>query len=128
LSCHHHPLPQQPELHSLRYYTAGDEVLLGRFVRILLRQLVQELLKAICLAVPPRRCTGPPFGLATSGVLALLAPVLLGEAANQGLGAIPGGKWLSTRKRVGRCPPGPGPNLASAAACLGLLGRNPARS
>jgi hypothetical protein len=47
LSCHHHPLPQQPELHSLRYYAVGDEVPLGRFVRTLLRQLVQEdLLKS----------------------------------------------------------------------------------
>jgi hypothetical protein len=40
-------LPQQPELHSLRYYAVGDEVPLGRFVRtLLLRQLVQELLKS----------------------------------------------------------------------------------
>jgi hypothetical protein len=46
LGCHHHPLPQQPELHSLRYYAVGDEVPLGRFVRTLLRQLVQELLKS----------------------------------------------------------------------------------
>jgi hypothetical protein len=47
LGCHHHPLPQQPELHSLRYYYAvGDEVPLGRFVRTLLRQLVKELLKS----------------------------------------------------------------------------------
>jgi hypothetical protein len=46
LGCHHHPLPQQPELHSLRYYVVGDEVPLGRFVRTLLRQLVQELLKS----------------------------------------------------------------------------------
>jgi hypothetical protein len=53
LGCHHHPLPRcrcprrsQPELHSLRYYAVGDEVLLGRFVRTLLRQLVQELLKS----------------------------------------------------------------------------------
>jgi hypothetical protein len=38
LGCHHHPLPQQPELHSLRYYAVGDEVPLGRFVRTLLRQ------------------------------------------------------------------------------------------
>jgi hypothetical protein len=41
-----HPLPQHPELHSLRYYAVGDEVPLGRFVRTLLRQLVQELLKS----------------------------------------------------------------------------------
>jgi hypothetical protein len=33
-------------LHSLRYYAVGDEVPLGRFVRTLLRQLVQELLKS----------------------------------------------------------------------------------
>jgi hypothetical protein len=48
LGCHHHPLPQQqqPELHSLRYFAVGDEVPLGRFVRALLRQLVQELLKS----------------------------------------------------------------------------------
>jgi hypothetical protein len=46
LGCHHHPLPQQPELHSLRYYAVGDEVPLGRFVHTLLRQLVQELLKS----------------------------------------------------------------------------------
>jgi hypothetical protein len=39
LGCHHHPLPlpQQPELHSLRYYAVGDEVPLGRFVCTLLR-------------------------------------------------------------------------------------------
>jgi hypothetical protein len=43
LGCHHHPLPQQP---SLRYYAVGNEVPLGRFVRTLLRQLVQELLKS----------------------------------------------------------------------------------
>jgi hypothetical protein len=45
LGCHHHPLPQQPELHSLRYYAVGDEVphALGRFVRTPLRQLVQKL-------------------------------------------------------------------------------------
>jgi hypothetical protein len=45
LDCHHHPLPQQPELHPLRYYyyAAGDEVPLGRFVRTVLHQLVQEL-------------------------------------------------------------------------------------
>jgi hypothetical protein len=45
---HHHPLPQQPELHSLRlrYYAVGDEVPLGRFVRALLRQLHHELLKS----------------------------------------------------------------------------------
>jgi hypothetical protein len=49
LGCRHHrPLPQQPELHSLSYYAVGDEVPLGaRFVRTLLRQLAQELLKAI---------------------------------------------------------------------------------
>jgi hypothetical protein len=29
------PLPQQPELHSLRYYAVGDEVPLGRFIRTL---------------------------------------------------------------------------------------------
>jgi hypothetical protein len=46
LRCHHHPLPQQPELHSLRCYAVGDEVPPGRFVRTLLRQLVQELLKS----------------------------------------------------------------------------------
>jgi hypothetical protein len=40
------PLPQQPELNSLRYYAVEDEVPLGRFVRILLRQLAQELLKS----------------------------------------------------------------------------------
>jgi hypothetical protein len=43
---HHHPLPQQPELNSLRYYAVGNEVPSGRFVRTLLRQLVQELLKS----------------------------------------------------------------------------------
>jgi hypothetical protein len=47
LGCHRHPpLPQQPELHSLSYYAAGDEVPLGRFIRALLRQLVHELLKS----------------------------------------------------------------------------------
>ena len=46
LGCHHHPLPQQPKLHSLCYYAVRDEVPLGRFVRTLLRQLVQELLKS----------------------------------------------------------------------------------
>jgi hypothetical protein len=45
LGRHHHPLPQHPELHTLRYYAVGDEVPPGRFVRTLLRQLVQELLK-----------------------------------------------------------------------------------
>jgi hypothetical protein len=43
LGCHHHPLPQQPELHSLRYYRLGMMYLLGRLVRTRLRQLVQEL-------------------------------------------------------------------------------------
>jgi hypothetical protein len=46
LGCHRHPLPQQPELHSLRYCAVGDEVPLGRFVRTLFRQLIQELLKS----------------------------------------------------------------------------------
>jgi hypothetical protein len=47
LGCHRHPLPQQqPQLHSLPHYAVGDEVPLGRFVRILLHQLVQELLKS----------------------------------------------------------------------------------
>jgi hypothetical protein len=46
LGCHHHPLPQQLELYSLRYYAVGDKAPLGRFVRPLLRQLVQELLKS----------------------------------------------------------------------------------
>jgi hypothetical protein len=57
LGCHHHPLPQQPELHSLRlryyYYAVGDEVPLGAWplrphlvARTLLRQLAQELLKS----------------------------------------------------------------------------------
>jgi hypothetical protein len=31
LGCHPHPLPQQPELHSLRYYVVGDEAPLGHF-------------------------------------------------------------------------------------------------
>jgi hypothetical protein len=46
LGCHHHPLLQQPELHSLHDYAVGDEVPLGRFARTLLRQLVEELLKS----------------------------------------------------------------------------------
>ena len=46
LGCHHHLLPQQLELHFLSYYTAGDEVPLGRFVRARLRQLAQKLLKS----------------------------------------------------------------------------------
>jgi hypothetical protein len=46
LGCHHHPLLQQPELHSLRDYAVGDEVPLGRFARALLRQLAEELLKS----------------------------------------------------------------------------------
>jgi hypothetical protein len=39
-------MPQQPELHSLHFYSVGDEVPLGRFVLALLRQLVQGLLKS----------------------------------------------------------------------------------
>jgi hypothetical protein len=88
LGCHHHPLPQQPELHSLRYYAVGDEVPLGRFVRrTLLRQLVQELLKsgpefpvlaegqrrpAASGFIPPSslscRCRGPTAGAATFNI------------------------------------------------------------
>jgi hypothetical protein len=60
LGCHHHPLPQQPELHPLRYYAVGDEVPLGRFVRTLLRQLVQELLKSDANFCPGRRLRAPP--------------------------------------------------------------------
>jgi hypothetical protein len=74
------PLPQQPELYSLRYYAVGDEVPIGRFVRTLLRQLVQELLKSgpgfSVLAegfTPPSslsccRCHGPTAGAATPNI------------------------------------------------------------
>jgi hypothetical protein len=45
-SAWHHPLLQHPELRPLRYCAVGDEAPLGRFVRAVLRQLVQELLKS----------------------------------------------------------------------------------
>jgi hypothetical protein len=81
LGCHH-PLPQQPELHSLRYNAIGDEVPFDRFVRTFLHQLHQELLKSgpefpvlaegqrlhpvqpVELPRPHRRCNHPEHLLA----------------------------------------------------------------
>jgi hypothetical protein len=83
LGCHHHPLPQQPELHSLRYYAVRDKVPLGRFARTRLRQLVQELLKsgpefpvlaegqrllAGCGPSVSLRALAPRFGVAPAGL------------------------------------------------------------